>query len=137
MAQSQAESTWEMNNYGRYINQFPPNIINSIRQYERINKKICRQKISITFNEICIYIYIYIFFTEHVTIEFSLIFIQKRISSLIYHLLYSFSKLFAVSMQSMFFLFLSKPNSADQFKSDYSSPTVTMKKCTALFKPSD
>ena len=26
----------------------------SIRQYERINKKICRQKISIMFNEICI-----------------------------------------------------------------------------------
>ena len=39
MAQSQAESTWEINNYGRYINQFLPNIIKLIQQYERINKK--------------------------------------------------------------------------------------------------
>ena len=54
MVQSWAESTWEITNYGKYINQFPPNIIKSIRQYERINKKICRQKISIIFNGICI-----------------------------------------------------------------------------------
>ena len=33
---------------------FPPNTIKSIRQYGRINKKICRQKMSIIFNEICI-----------------------------------------------------------------------------------
>ena len=39
MAQSWAESTWEITNYGRFINQFPPNIIRSIRQFERINKK--------------------------------------------------------------------------------------------------
>ena len=39
MAQSQAESTREIKNYGRYINQFTPNIIISTRQYERINKK--------------------------------------------------------------------------------------------------
>ena len=51
---SRAESTWEINNYGRYINQFPPNIIKSIRQYELINKKICWQKMSIMFDEICI-----------------------------------------------------------------------------------
>ena len=25
IAQSQAESTWEINNYEKYINQFPPN----------------------------------------------------------------------------------------------------------------
>ena len=54
MAQSRAESTWEINYYGKYINQFPPNIIWSIRQYERINKKIYRPKMSIIFNEICI-----------------------------------------------------------------------------------
>ena len=36
------------------------NTIKSIRQYERINKKVCRQKMSIMFNEIYIYIYIYI-----------------------------------------------------------------------------
>ena len=44
MAQSRAESTWEINNYGRYINQFPPNIIKSIRRYERINKKYVDKK---------------------------------------------------------------------------------------------
>ena len=67
MAQSWAESTWEITKYGRFINQFPPNIIRSIRQFERINKKICKKKLSIMFNEICIneemlsiYIYIYI-----------------------------------------------------------------------------
>ena len=54
MAQSRAESTWKINNNGKYINQFLPNSIKSIRQYERINKKICRQKMSIMFNEICI-----------------------------------------------------------------------------------
>ena len=54
MAQSRAESTWEINNYGRYINQFLPNIIKSIRQYQSINKEKCRQKMSIMFNEICI-----------------------------------------------------------------------------------
>ena len=61
MAQSQVESTWEINNHGKYINQFPLKIIKSIRQYEKINKKICRQKMSIMFNEIYIYIYIYIY----------------------------------------------------------------------------
>ena len=68
MAQSQAESTWDIHNYGKYINQFPPNTIKAIGQHERINKKICRQKMSIIFNEIGnneeilpIYIYIYIY----------------------------------------------------------------------------
>ena len=32
-----------------------------IREFERIQKKICRHKMSIMFNEICIYIYIYIY----------------------------------------------------------------------------
>ena len=54
MAQSREESTWDIYNYRKYINQFPPNTIKAIRQYERINKKICRQKMSIMFNEICI-----------------------------------------------------------------------------------
>ena len=39
MAQSCAESSWEITNYGKFINQFPSNIIRSIRQFERINKK--------------------------------------------------------------------------------------------------
>ena len=43
---------------GQYINQFPPNTIKVIREFERIQKKICRHKMSIMFNEICIYIYI-------------------------------------------------------------------------------
>ena len=67
MAQSWAECSWDINDYGKYINQFPSNTIKSIRQYERINKKICWQKISIMFNEICIneemlpeYTYVYI-----------------------------------------------------------------------------
>ena len=61
MAQSRAESTWDIYNYGKYINQFLPNKIKALRQYKRIKKKICRQKISIIFKEICIiYTYIYI-----------------------------------------------------------------------------
>ena len=54
MAQSRAESTRDTYNYGQYINQFPPNTINVIREFERIQKKICRHKMSIMFNEICI-----------------------------------------------------------------------------------
>ena len=54
MAQSWAESTRDTYNYGQYTNQFPPNTIKVIRQYERIQKKICWQKMSIMFNEICI-----------------------------------------------------------------------------------
>ncbi len=49
-----SESNWEINNYGKCINQFPPNTMRSIRRYESINKKICRQKMSIISNEICI-----------------------------------------------------------------------------------
>ena len=56
-----AESTRDTYNYGQYINQFPPNTIKVIREFERIQKKICRHKMSIMFNEICIYIYIYIY----------------------------------------------------------------------------
>ena len=68
MAQSRAESTRDTYNYGQYINQFPLNTIKVIREFERIQKKICRHKMSIMFNEICIneemlpkYTYIYIY----------------------------------------------------------------------------
>ena len=68
MAQSQAKSTRDIYNYGQYINQFPPNTIKAIWQYERIQKKIWTQKMSIMFNKICIneemlpkYAYIYIY----------------------------------------------------------------------------
>ena len=56
MAQSWVESTWEMTNYGRFIHQFPPNIIRSIRQFERINKKYVDKKCLL-----CSIIYIYIY----------------------------------------------------------------------------
>ena len=52
--------------------QFPPNTIKVIREFERIQKKICRHKMSIMFNEICIneemlpkYTYIYIYIHTH------------------------------------------------------------------------
>ena len=61
MAQSRAVSTRDTYNYGQYLNQFPPNTIKVIREFERIQKRICRRKMSIMFNEICIYIYIYIY----------------------------------------------------------------------------
>ena len=70
MAQIQAESTRDTYNYGQYLNQFPPNTLKVIREFERIQKKICRHITSIMFNEICIneemlpkytYIYIYIY----------------------------------------------------------------------------
>ena len=54
MAQSRTESTRDTYNYGQYLNQFPPNTIKVIREFERIQKKICRHKIFIMFNEICI-----------------------------------------------------------------------------------
>ena len=50
MAQSRAESTRDTYNYGQYINQFPPNTIKVIPEFERIQKKICRHKMSIMFN---------------------------------------------------------------------------------------
>ena len=59
MAQSREESTKDTYNYEQYLNQFPPNTIKVIQEFERIQKKICRHKMSIMFNEICIYIYIY------------------------------------------------------------------------------
>ena len=74
MAQSRAESTRDTYNYGQYLNQFPPNTIKVIREFERIQKKIYWHKMSIMFNEMCIneemlpkytylymYIYIYIY----------------------------------------------------------------------------
>ena len=60
MAQSWVESTWEITNYGRFINQFPPNIIRSIRQFERINKKYVDKKFCYVQSNIYIYMYIYI-----------------------------------------------------------------------------
>ena len=54
MAQSRAESTRDTYNYRQYLNQFLPNTIKVIQEFERIQKKICRHKVSIMFDEICI-----------------------------------------------------------------------------------
>ena len=59
MAQNWAESTKVTISYGSFINQFPPDTIKSIWQLEKAYTKICRQNMSILFNEIYIYIYIY------------------------------------------------------------------------------
>ena len=59
IAQSCAESTWEIINYGRFINQFPPNIIRSIRQFETSNKYI-----NTIYKSTYIYIYMYILLHE-------------------------------------------------------------------------
>ena len=45
-----AESTRDTYNYGQYINQFPPNTIKVIREFERIQEKTCRHKMSIMVN---------------------------------------------------------------------------------------
>ena len=47
-------STMEPINNRRFINQFSPDIIKLIRQFERIKTKIWRQKVSIMFNQIFI-----------------------------------------------------------------------------------
>ena len=39
MAQSRAESTRDTYNYGQYINEFPPNTIKVIREFERSRRK--------------------------------------------------------------------------------------------------
>ena len=50
-----------LNLYITLVFQFPLNTIKVIREFERIQKRICRHKMSIMFNEICRYIYIYIY----------------------------------------------------------------------------
>ena len=84
MAQSRAESTRDTYNYGQHLNKFPPNTIKVIREFERIQKRICRHKMSIIFNEICIneemlpkytYIHIYIYIYTYIYIE---VYFDKR-----------------------------------------------------------
>ena len=62
MAQDRAKSSRESINYGRFINEFPPDTIKSMRWLERTNTKRSKQRISILCNQIYIYIYIYIRF---------------------------------------------------------------------------
>ena len=57
MTQSRAEGTCEINNYGKFINQFQPNIIKSIRRFERIKKKYVDKNVYYVQSNIYIYIY--------------------------------------------------------------------------------
>ena len=52
---NQAECTKEPVNYGRFINQFPPDNIKSMQQLKRINTKMCRQRIYI-YIYVCVYV---------------------------------------------------------------------------------
>ena len=60
-AQDRTKSTREPINYERFIKQYPPDIRKLMRRLQRINKKLCRLRMFILFNQIyiCIYIYIY------------------------------------------------------------------------------
>ena len=71
MAQDWVDIFREIINCGKFINQFPPVIIKSIRQLKRIKKRNILSKMFIMFNQIhththththtYIYIYIYIY----------------------------------------------------------------------------
>ena len=61
MAYDGADRTREQINNGKFTNQFRPDIIISIRWLGRNNIRICGQKTSILFKQICHYIYIYIY----------------------------------------------------------------------------
>ena len=52
MAKECAESARVPISYGSFINQFPPYIIQSMQQMRRTYTKMCRQKMSLLFNEI-------------------------------------------------------------------------------------
>ena len=86
----------------KYIYQFLPNTIKSILQYERINKKICRQKMSIIFNEICIheemlpkYIFIYLFCEWNITPRFFDVLLH--INNHVFHLFKNISYIWILS----------------------------------------
>ena len=49
-----SESTWKPVKYEISIKQFQPDIITSIRRFERIEIKTCRQRMSIIFNQTCL-----------------------------------------------------------------------------------
>ena len=54
MAYDEAECTWVQINYGKSIIQFQPDIKTSTRWLQWIKLKICWQKTSILFNQICL-----------------------------------------------------------------------------------
>ena len=57
MPREESESIWEPVKYGKFISQFQLDILKSIQQFERIKIKICRQKMSIIFNQIYMSVY--------------------------------------------------------------------------------
>ena len=54
MAQSRAESARDTYNYGQYIDQFPQNAIEVVRELERIQGRVCGHRMSIVFGGICV-----------------------------------------------------------------------------------
>ena len=54
MAQDRAENARVTISYWIFFNQFPTDTIKSIRRRERTYPKMCRQNMSVLFNEICI-----------------------------------------------------------------------------------
>ena len=121
MAQSRAESTRDTYNYGQYLNQFPPNTIKVIREFERIQKKICRHKMSIMFNEICIneemlpkytyfkfytYIYIYIIFYTYTHIYIYIYIYIKYVYNLVWLGFYSISTIIGYLMPSPLYTYI-------------------------------
>ena len=62
MAHSQTESTWEINNYGKYINQFPPNTIKiNTAIWKDQQENMQTENVYYVQWNLCIYIYIYIY----------------------------------------------------------------------------
>ena len=60
MAQSRAESTRDTYNYGQHLNQFPPNTIKVIREFEGSKREYVGIKCLLCLMKFA-YIYIYIY----------------------------------------------------------------------------
>ena len=54
MAQERQESNWEPVKYGKFVNQFQPDIKTTIWRFERIEMKICRQTLSVILDQMCL-----------------------------------------------------------------------------------
>ena len=90
--ESRAESTRDTYNYGQYLNQFPANTIKVMREFERIQKRICRHKMSIMFHwNLQNIIYIYIFkrwfylLLNYLSMSWNISFKMKPLSGQYYH----------------------------------------------------
>ena len=54
MAREGHESTREPVKYGKFINQFQPDIKTNIWRFEKIETKISSQRLSVIFNQLCL-----------------------------------------------------------------------------------